>query len=58
MEITSADALFPADGGGATLDGLGPRGNVIGRIDADTGCGHVVGSFMVPYCSWFTCVLN
>jgi hypothetical protein len=55
VEITSATALFGADAAAPTMTGAGPIGNVTGRIDADTGCGHVTGTFSVPYCAWTTC---
>jgi hypothetical protein len=58
LDISAADALFRPDGThlvAATSD-HGTPGHITGRIDAVTGCGHIVGTFSVPYCSELACV--
>jgi len=52
VEITSGEVYGPD--GGLLPDG-GRPGPVMGRIDVDTGCGHVAGTFSAPVCSFFTC---
>lgn len=55
LELLGGEAFNP-DGGTFPGSGLGPRGLLVGTIDADTGCGHVTGSFSVPICSWAGCI--
>jgi len=55
LELTGGEAFDP-DGGTFSFSGVGPRGLIIGTIDADTGCGHVTGSFSVPICTWTGCI--
>jgi hypothetical protein len=55
LEVTSVDAIAMPDGGIVRAD-VGPPGQLTARIDADSGCGHIVGSFTVPYCGWMGCV--
>jgi hypothetical protein len=55
LELTGGEAFDP-DGGAPPLNGVGPRGLLVGTIDADTGCGHVTGSFSVPICTWASCI--
>jgi hypothetical protein len=45
--ISAADP--PWFDGGAPTSVSGP---ITGRIDADTGCVHLAGSFTTPYCFW------
>ena len=54
VELTGGEAFDPNDGGSSRQDG-GGYGLVVGRVDVDTGCGHVTGTFSVPICSSFVC---
>ena len=55
LVVTSADTVSAPDGGALRPD-AGPPGQLSARIDADSGCGHIVGSFTVPYCGSMSCV--
>ena len=58
LTISEADPLFQAGGGvlhAATGD-HGAAGHLAGTVDVDTGCGHVVGTFTVPYCHEAPCI--
>jgi hypothetical protein len=55
LEVTSADPIAAPDGG-TSQSAVGPPGQITARIDADSGCGHIVGSFTAPYCGWMSCV--
>jgi hypothetical protein len=50
VELTGGEA-FRQDGGPAPIGAP----VVVGRIDMNTGCGHVTGTFSMPICGVFTC---
>ena len=58
IEITGADPLFEANGRvpRAAEGDAGTPGHIAGTIDVDTGCGHLTGTFAVPYCRAIACV--
>jgi hypothetical protein len=58
IEIGAADPLFDSNGRVAVTaaSDAGTAGRMTGTLDADTGCGHIKGTFSVPYCRANGCV--
>jgi hypothetical protein len=56
LSISEADPLFQSGGLHAATADHGAPGHLAGTIDVDTGCGHVVGTFTVPYCREVSCI--
>jgi hypothetical protein len=55
VQVTAADDPYSVDSGAATPPGP-PQGQARVTIDGDTGCGHITGSFVAPYCEWIPCI--